>query len=401
MKTRFRLFVGFLGVTACFLLLSRHGVALHTLSGGKTLSNLLALVFAVAAVYELTLLAAEALIRARKGAPSETAMVAAFLRAPAGALILVATLSFLGWLPGSWAAVAGFAGLLMGWSFQAPVSGLAAWAMVNMKRPFRLGDRVMLPAWGLTGDVKQIGMMYTVLDQVGGTVGSEEAAGRSILIPNAMLFGNVVINCTPQQTAAFVLDEVVVRITYSSDWDLAERILMEAAGEVTGDIIQQTGHKPYIRADMYDYGIYMRLRYLAPATDRPRIAYELTKRIFKEFLTRPNVDFAIPFVFSHRTGLRAGARHLELAGEPAAEPVNVDDIRDPSGVASRADGQTQVRDLADKISRYGLLQPIVVQRRADGRYNVVAGHLRLEACKALGWKTISAVIRPSNSSEAG
>ena len=177
----------------------------------------------------------------------------------------------MGRLSGSWTAVAGFAGLLMGWSLQAPVSGLAAWVFVNVKRPFRIGDRVMLPAWGLTGDVTQIGMMYTVLNQVGGTVGSEEAAGRYVLIPNAMLFGNVVINYTPQQAAAYVLDEVIVRITYNSDWDLVERILTRAAIEVTGDIIQQTGQQPYIRADLYDYGVYVRLRFTTSAMDRPRL----------------------------------------------------------------------------------------------------------------------------------
>ena len=69
-------------------------------------------------------------------------------------------------------------------------------------------------------------------------------AGRSILIPNAMLFGNIVINYTPRQAEAFVLDEVVVRITFNSNWDLAEHILLEAAREVTGDIIQQMGQEP-------------------------------------------------------------------------------------------------------------------------------------------------------------
>jgi uncharacterized ParB-like nuclease family protein len=316
------------------------------------------------------------------------------LRAAAVVTGAILVLHFLGWLPGSWAVVAGFAGLLMGWSLQAPVSGLAAWVLVNVKRPFRIGDRVTLPAWNLTGDVSQIGMMYTVLDQVGGTVGSDDVTGRNILIPNAMLFGNIVINYTPWHSEAFVLDEVVVRITFNSNWDLAEHILLEAAREVTGDIIQQTGQEPYIRAEMYDYGVYMNLRYMTSATDRPRIAYEITKRIFTEFLVRPDVDFAMPYVFSHRTGMAAGARHLEPLREPTPEAIAVQKIHDPSGQAARPENAAQVRELAEKITQFGLLQPVVVERRTDGEYSVLSGHFRLAACGLLGWKTVPALVRP-------
>jgi small-conductance mechanosensitive channel len=86
-------------------------------------------------------------------------------------------------------------------------------------------------------------------------VSSEEAVNRPILIPNAMLFSQVVIDYTARQDAAFILDEVVTRITYDTDWDEAERVLLTAAREVTGEIIAQTGQEPYVRSEMYDYGV--------------------------------------------------------------------------------------------------------------------------------------------------
>jgi ParB family chromosome partitioning protein len=50
--------------------------------------------------------------------------------------------------------------------------------------------------------------------------------------------------------------------------------------------------------------------------------------------------------------------------------------------------------LAKSIAAQGLLQPIVViQKPQGGRYEVLAGHIRFEACKKLGWKSIPAVIR--------
>lgn len=41
--------------------------------------------------------------------------------------------------------------------------------------------------------IKDIGTMYLQFNQAGGSIASEEAEGRNILIPNAMLFDEVVI----------------------------------------------------------------------------------------------------------------------------------------------------------------------------------------------------------------
>ena len=217
-----------------------------------------------------------------------------------------------------------FGGMVLGWSLQAPVSGFAAWLLVSIKRPFRPGDRIQFPNLGLTGDVKDIGPMYIVLDQVGGTVGSEEAVGRYILVPNALLFSQVVINFTVRQEAAFMLDEIVVRITYDSDMDAAERILLDAAGEVTHDIITATKVQPYIRSDLYDYGVYLRLRYQTQVQDRARIAYELNKLIVRAIQKTPEVDVAIPYVYSFRTVVKdkgeLTATDPQAAARPSAPP---------------------------------------------------------------------------------
>ena len=208
-----------------------------------------------------------------------------------------------------------FGGMLLGWSLQAPVSGFAAWLLVSIKRPFRPGDRVQFPNLGLTGDVLEIGPMYVVLDQVGGAVGSEEAVGRSILVPNAMLFSQVVINYTVKQEAAYMLDEVVVRITYDSDMQKAEAILIGVAHKITGDIIAATGLEPYIRSDLYDYGVYLRLRFQTQVKDKARIAYELNKEIIREIRRTPEVDLAIPFIYSYRAGLAEMDRREAADGD--------------------------------------------------------------------------------------
>ncbi|MEM3479943.1 MAG: mechanosensitive ion channel family protein [Candidatus Bathyarchaeia archaeon] len=213
---------------------------------------------------------------------------------------------------------AAFGGMFLGWSLQAPITGIAGWLLISIIRPFSVGDRVQLPSYGLVGDVVAVTPLYTILNQVGGSVGSEEPVNRTILIPNAMLFGTLIINYTPKEQEkliemfrkrfstgeaepgpAYILDEFVLRITFDSDWDEAERILLNAAKEVTADIIKATGQEPYIRADVSDwYGVFMRLRFMTNATERPRIMYELTKRIIKAIQESDKVDIAIPYVYS-------------------------------------------------------------------------------------------------------
>ena len=395
MKGRIVRLVFFTVASAGLLVLDALGFPLLPLSEGRSVVAFFGIVAAIFAGYQLLVIATDVSVRKRSGAPSEVKMLSSLFKAAVVIAILIVFLQYVGRLEGSWAAFAGFAGLLMGWSLQAPVSGVAAWVFVNMKRLFRVGDRVMLPAWGLTGDVTNIGMMYTVLNQVGGTVGSEEAAGRYVLIPNAMLFSNIVINYTPQQASAYVLDEVVVRITFNSSWELAERILIGAASEVTGDIIKATGEKPYIRADMYDYGVYIRLRFMTLAMDRPRIVYEITKRIYDEFQKHAEVDFAIPYVFSHRAGMSASAQSVTpyRKAETATHTVDIGRIHDPSGVGDDPRNAASVRELAAEIAKSGLDQPIVLQTREDGEYDVVIGHLPLAACKLAGIKTIPAIVR--------
>ena len=269
------------------------------------------------------------------------------------------------------------------------MSGFAAWALVSLKRPIRPGDRVQFPSLGLTGDVQEVGLMYTVLNQVGESISSEEAVGRFILLPNAMLFSQVAINYTVRQEAAFMLDEVVVRMTYDSDWDRAEKILLEAASQVTADVIAATGERPYIRSDTYDYGVYLRLRYRTRVATRAETAYEINKRVYNAIKRTPSLDLAIPFVYSYRSGLDR---------KESGTPDDRKNMRDLPVDHIRAAGlpldPRDIEQLAHSIASDGLLQPIVVTRASDeGYYDVVAGHLRFAACVQLGWATIPAIVQ--------
>ena len=185
---------------------------------------------------------------------------------------------------------AGFLGMVVGWSLQAPVTGVAAWLMLILKRPFRIGQRVIIA--GIKGDVEDITLTHVILNQVGGTVAGEERSGRGILIPNAILFSQTITNYTFD--VEYILSEVPVRITFQSDWDEAERILVDAAKQVTADTIEITGEEPFIRAELFDAGVLMRLRYRTTPEDYAENVSDIVKIIHRAFGENNKVEFCYP-----------------------------------------------------------------------------------------------------------
>jgi len=58
-----------------------------------------------------------------------------------------------------------------------------------------------------------------------------------------------------------------------------------------------------------------------------------------------------------------------------------------------------IAELAESLRVHGLLQPIVVRRRGAG-YELIAGHRRYEAARALEWSEIAAVVRDETDDQA-
>lgn len=76
-------------------------------------------------------------------------------------------------------------------------------------------------------------------------------------------------------------------------------------------------------------------------------------------------------------------------------PIQDVDVSEFNTRKDLVDGQydSTIEDLAKSIEKQGLLSPITVFQKADGRYALVAGQRRLMACRHLGWSTISAIVR--------
>jgi small-conductance mechanosensitive channel len=204
------------------------------------------------------------------------------------ALILVVILS------GSFASAgisAAFLGTMLGWSLQAPVTGIAAWLMVILKRPFKIGDRIIIN--GITGDVRDITLTHIHLNQVGGTIGGEEESGRSVLIPNAILFQHMIYNYTLGKSK-HILDELVVTITFQSDFEAAKSVLLAAATAVTAEIIKDIKKDPFTRVEITDSGILIRLRYQTIPRLRQQISSDIATQVIQAVTQSKKIRFAHP-----------------------------------------------------------------------------------------------------------
>ena len=193
---------------------------------------------------------------------------------------------------GSFAGIGLTAGLLsaaLGWALQRPITGIAAWLMVVIKRPFEIGDRVVIG--GIKGDILEITLTHIHIGEIGGTIASEESSKREILIPNAKLFEENIINYTREDE--LILDQVKFTVTFESDINTAQSIAKESAKEVIKEYLEEI-ENPYTRIRFQASGIDIHTRYYITASKREEVSSEITQKIFEKAGKLEEVEFAYP-----------------------------------------------------------------------------------------------------------
>jgi len=194
---------------------------------------------------------------------------------------------------GSWAGLGIGIGLLtaaLGWALQKPITGIAGWIMVVVRRPFDIGDRVIIGS--VRGDVADITLTHIYLKEIGGIVKGEENSGRVIMVPNSILFEQNIINYTQQDE--YILDQVTVTVTHESNLDKAIEIALGSARKHTGDVIKATSKKPYIRTYFQPNGIDVHVRYYSPAKNIQEVSSKVTKEIFDRIMKTKSVRISYP-----------------------------------------------------------------------------------------------------------
>lgn len=207
--------------------------------------------------------------------------------------LVILALSILFYYSGSWTGLGITLGLFsaaIGFALQKPISGIAAWIMVVTRRPFEIGDRISIGEY--KGDVRDISLMHITLKEIGGIVPSEENSGRMILVPNSLLFEQNIINYTQQDE--FILDQVIVSITYESNLEKAVEICKKVAKEETKQFYDHVKKEPYVRNYFQASGINLYVRFFVPAKRMQEFSSKITAEIYKAFKKTKEVQFAYP-----------------------------------------------------------------------------------------------------------
>lgn len=204
----------------------------------------------------------------------------------------------------------GIFGAGIAFALQQPLTCLVGWMFVVMRRPYAIGDRIMIDS--VKGDVVDITMLYTVLRESGGDFGIEEPTGRLVTLPNSTILQKPITNYTSDNP--YIFEEVANAVTYESDHKLAKDIMIEAAKEVVGEdmkkayyrvlkefrkakLEQSVFEEPQIRVEFGESAVNMSVRFMCDARKRRRVKSEITWKILERFNEPENkgkVEIAYP-----------------------------------------------------------------------------------------------------------
>jgi len=204
-------------------------------------------------------------------------------------LIIFAIFTYTGSLAGLGLTV-GLLSAALGFALQKPITGIAAWIMVVVKRPFEIGDRIIIG--NVRGDVADITLTHIYIKEIGGIVAGEETSGRIIMVPNSILFEQNIVNYTSKDD--YVLDQVTAAITYESNLDKAIKIALESAKKHTKEFIDITKKEPYVRTFFQPNGINVSVRYFSPAKRLQEISSTVTKEMYDRIMKTKGVEIAYP-----------------------------------------------------------------------------------------------------------
>lgn len=231
------------------------------------------------------------------------------------------------WLEGS--GVATYIGLLtagLAIALSDVLKNLAGWAFIVTRRPFRLGDRIEIGKH--KGDVIDIRAFRFTLLEIENRVGAEQSTGRLLHVPNGLAFTEPLANYT--EGFRFLWHEIPVLVTFESNWEAAEQIILEAirsaspetrSAKAIGELraaateyrIQFTHLTPTVYLTVRDSGVLLTGRFLADVRATRAAEQEVWKAILRGFAARDDVALAYPTTRTYFEG------PIETRGTPAGE----------------------------------------------------------------------------------
>jgi small-conductance mechanosensitive channel len=217
-------------------------------------------------------------------------------------------------------------------ALHAPLTNLAGWLFLAVRRPFSIGDRIQIGEHA--GDVIDLRLFAFSLVEIRNWVDADQSTGRILHIPNGKVFTDTIANST--QGFDFIWDEIPVIVTFESDWQKAKSILTEIAerhtairSEEAQNQVRQAARKyliryehltPIVWTSVADIGVTLTLRFLTNPRRRRSAANAIWEDILEAFWETDDIDFAYPTVrYYDNAGEGKPGRSDGGAGSPPAD----------------------------------------------------------------------------------
>ena len=187
-----------------------------------------------------------------------------------------------------------------------PLTNLAGWLFIVIRKPFVVGDRVQVGTD--TGDIIDIRLFQFTMLEIGNWVEADQSTGRIIHIPN----GKVFLESQANYSTGFeyIWNEIKVLITFESNWKKAKVILEEIINKHTKNIdlkakkeileasknymIYYKNLTPIVYTSVKESGVQLTIRYLCNPRRRRGSENEIWEEILMQINGNEDINLAYP-----------------------------------------------------------------------------------------------------------
>ncbi len=198
----------------------------------------------------------------------------------------------------------GILGAGIAFASQEVLGSLAGYVNIVTGDLFQIGHRVRIG--NVVGDVLDVSILRTTVMEIGEWVRADQYTGRIVTVANRVVFSEPVYNYT--QHWQYLWDEIVIPITYTSDWRRAGEVMLEHGRGYTADFqsqaqaelsaliedypVHETAVEPTLYIVMTDNWIEITLRYVVEARERRRVKGQLHKELLQCFESATDITVA-------------------------------------------------------------------------------------------------------------
>ncbi|MCY1723000.1 mechanosensitive ion channel family protein [Prolixibacteraceae bacterium Z1-6] len=223
------------------------------------------------------------------------------------------------WLP-AFEQFGAFLGLLsagIAIALKDPLTNLAGWFFIIMRKPFVVGDRIQIGE--NTGDIIDIRLFQFTMLEIGNWVEADQSTGRIIHLPNGKVFLEPQANFS--SGFEYIWNEIKVNITFESNWEKAKSILENIINEYSEntaikaekEILEASKNymiyykhlTPIVYTAVKDFGVRLTIRYLCNPRQRRGSENVIWQKILSAFNAEKNIQFAYPTTRFYKAGENA------------------------------------------------------------------------------------------------